>query len=244
MAKKIVVTSGKGGVGKSSTVWGLCHSFVLQGKKVLVIDFDIGLRSLDLFFGVSKKIVFDWGDIILDRCELEKAYVDINGATLLAAPQKFSKDFTTDAVKELIGRLDNYFDIILLDAPAGISDGFYLAACTATTALVVSTPDNICVRCGSITAEKLASLGIDDIRLIINRFSKKAAQNRKLLNIDDVIDSAGIQLIGVVPEDSYVTYCTSLGIKPPQDSSAAEAFLNISKRVLGEKVYLDLSILS
>lgn len=244
MAKKIVVTSGKGGVGKSSTVWGLCHSFQQQGQKVLVVDFDIGLRSLDLFFGVSKKVVFDWGDVLLDRCELEKAYIDIKGATLLAAPQKFSEKFTTDAVKALINQVDDSFDIILLDAPAGISDGFYLAACSSTTALVVSTPDNVCVRCGSITADKLASLGIKDIRLIINRFSKKAAQNRKLLNIDDVIDSAGIQLIGVVPEDSFVTYCTSLGIKPPDESSAAQAFFNISKRVSGNNIPLDLSILS
>ncbi len=243
MAKKIVVASGKGGVGKSSAVCGLCRSLISLGKKVLVIDFDIGLRGLDLIFGVSQKVVFDWGDVILGRCEIEKAFIFADGASLLAAPREFSDKFDNGTIKTLLDSVDSFFDYILLDAPAGISRGFYLAACCADRALIVSTPDSICVRCGFLTAEKLLELGIKDIRLIINRFDRRPAERRRLPNIDDVIDSAGVQLIGVVPEDTEVIYSLSNGEKLSEKSLAGAAFLRISKRVSGENVPLNLNLL-
>jgi septum site-determining protein MinD len=243
MAQKIVVASGKGGVGKSSAVCGLCRCLADMGKKVLVIDFDIGLRGLDLIFGVSSQVVFDWGDVILGRCELDKAFIYADGATLIAAPRAFSDEFTKDNISELLGQLDTIFDYILLDAPAGISKGLYLAACCADRALIVSTPDNVCVRCGSLTADKLLEIGISDIRLIINRFSRRPVMQRRLLNIDDVIDAAGVQLIGVVPEDPEVMYSLSNGERLSGKSFAREAFMKIAGRICGENIPLDLSAL-
>lgn len=243
MAQKIVVASGKGGVGKSSAVCGLCRCLTDMGKNVLVMDFDIGLRGLDLIFDVSDQVVFDWGDIILGRCELDKALISADGATLIAAPRIFAQEFTKDTISRILEILDPLFDYILLDAPAGISKGLYLAACCADRALIVSTPDNVCVRCGSLTAEKLLELGINDIRLIINRFKKRPVVQGRLLNIDDVIDSAGVQLIGVIPEDSEVMYSLANGERLSSRSFAHEALVKIAERINGENIPLDISAL-
>lgn len=146
LAKKIVVASGKGGVGKSTLTAGLSGTLAGLGKSVLVIDCDIALRSLDLMLGVRNLVVFDWGDLILYRCEPQQAMLKTDGPALLAAPLTNNDAFTRENFGNLVKSFENYFDYILIDAPAGISGGFRLAVGAADTGIIVATPDEVCVR--------------------------------------------------------------------------------------------------
>lgn len=240
MAKKIVVASGKGGVGKSTLTAGLGSALAGLGKRVLAIDCDIGLRSLDLILGVREQVVFDWGDLILYRCEPQQAMLKSNGPIFLAAPLSFNEEFTRENFKELLNSFNEHFDYILIDSPAGISKGFHLAACSADMGIVVATPDEVCVRSGEIAANEMFDMNIANLRLVINRFSKKSVFRGRLLNIDDVIDAAGIQLIGVVPEDNEIAYCAVTGQPFGQTSPAARVYKKIARRLEGENLPLKL----
>ncbi|MDD6220062.1 MAG: P-loop NTPase [Clostridia bacterium] len=238
MAQKIIIASGKGGVGKSSLTAGLGRALSAMDKKVLMLDMDIGLRSLDLIFGVEAATVFDWGNIIDEECEPNQATMSAGGPKLITAPMGLSDSFTPEAMKKLAEKLDSGYDYILLDAPAGLSSGFELACAAADRAIVVSTADEVCVRSVNITAAGIRRSGITDVRLVINRFDEKAVVKGKLLNIDDVIDATCAQLLGIVPEDAYVSHCAVRGEKLPPLSSASRAFSRIARRVCGENVPL------
>ncbi|MCR5484185.1 MAG: P-loop NTPase [Clostridiales bacterium] len=240
MARKIVLVSGKGGTGKSSVTAGLSYALADMGYRVLAVDCDVGLRSLDIIFNTGSETVFDWGDIIDGSCDPEKALSKTNSVSVLSAPMKFSDGFTKEEVKKMIDLFDRDFDFILSDAPAGINEGFSLACSMAEEALVVSTPDKVCVRSAGAAADLLLSEGIEfeNSRLIINRFNRKATEYRRLLNIDDTIDSCGVRLIGIVPEDANITYCFSNGKELPKRSGARGAFSRIARRVAGEKIPL------
>ncbi len=240
MAKKIVVASGKGGVGKSTLTAGLSSIFSNLGKRVLVIDCDIGLRSLDLILGIREQVVFDWGDLILYRCEPRQAMLKSNGPIVLAAPLSFDEAFSAVNFKELIRSIDEHFDYIFIDSPAGISRGFRLAAAAADTGIIVATPDEVCVRSGAVAANEMLDMNVNDPRLVINRFSKKSVFRGRLMNIDDVIDAAGIQLIGIVPEDNKIAYCAVKGLPFPKESAAAQAYKRIARRIEGENLPLKL----
>lgn len=240
LAKKIVVASGKGGVGKSTLTAGLAGALTGLGKSVLVIDCDVGLRSLDLMLGVREMVVFDWGDLVLYRCEPQQAMLKTDGPVLLAAPLSNSDAFTRENFRGLVKSFENYFDYILIDAPAGITGGFRLAVGAADTGIIVATPDEVCVRGGGIAADQMIEMGVFNPRLVINRFSKKAVFRDRLLNIDDVIDAAGIQLIGVVPEDGEVAFCATTGRPFPENTPAGRAFKRIAGRLEGESLPLKL----
>jgi septum site-determining protein MinD len=240
MANKIVVASGKGGVGKSTLTAGISSALAGLGKHVLAIDCDIGLRSLDLMLGVREQVVFDWGDLILNRCEPQQAMLKSNGPIFLAAPLSFNEAFTCENIKEMLKSFNDYFDYIFIDSPAGISRGFRLAACAADTGLIVATPDDVCVHSGAIAANEMFDMGVQNPRLIINRFNKKAVFKGRLLNIDDVIDVAGVQLIGIVPEDIELSYCASTGKPLPMTTPSAFAFNRIARRLEGENLPLKL----
>lgn len=241
MAKKTVIASGKGGVGKSTLTAGLSNALVGLGKSVLAVDFDIGLRSLDLILGVREQVVFDWGDLILKRCELQQAMIKSPGGTVfIAAPLTFNRAFNFRNIKELLKSVDQHFDYIFLDSPAGISRGFQLAACAADAGLIIATPDEVCVHSGAKAADEMLDMGIANPRLIINRFNKKAVFKGRLLNIDDVIDAAGVQLIGVVPEDCELSYCAGSGQLLPKTTPSAYALNRIVRRLEGENLPLKL----
>lgn len=240
MAKKIVVASGKGGVGKSTLVAGLSGALTGLGKSVLVIDCDIGLRSLDLMLGVRDKVVFDWGDLILYRCEPQQAMLKTDGPLLLAAPLSCNDAFTRENFRGLVKSFEQYFDYILIDAPAGISGGFRLAVGAADAGIIVATPDEVCVRGGGIAADEMIAMGVFNPRLVINRFSKKGVVRDRLLNIDDVIDAAGVQLIGVVPEDGEIAFCATTGRPLPKNTPAGRAYNRIARRLEGENLPLKL----
>ena len=237
MAEIIVIASGKGGSGKSSFTAGVGRALANLGKKVLAIDCDIGLRSLDLLFGVTENVVFDWGDLICERCDLEQALIKAE-IDLLAAPRNYSDDFTPEKTATLFNSLSKYYDYILLDSPAGIDRGFQLAASGASSAVIITTPDNICVRSCSRAFDELRRLGIEDTRLVINMFEVKPVCKKKLLNIDQCIDETGVQLLGVVPRDINVGYSSVTGETPGEFSPSTLAYKRIAKRITGQRVPL------
>ena len=223
MARKIVIASGKGGAGKSSLAAGLGGALAGMGKHILLIDCDIGLRSLDLILGCAENTVYDWADVLLGRCAPEKAPLSVGGLHLLAAPLRDTPAFTPGAMHSLTAQYDAFFDDILIDAPAGIERGFRLAASAAQEAVVVSTPDAVCVRSAAAA---------------VDRFKAQPVSKRQLLNIDQVIDSAGARLLGIVPDDPNVTYRAAMGKPVPFDCPAGSAYLRIAKRIEGEKIPL------
>ncbi len=240
MAKKIVIASGKGGVGKSTVTAGLSRALENEGKKVLAMDFDIGLRSLDLLFGVREQVVNNWGDVLSGNCDKEHAIVHIGNIDFISAPLYFDESFTEEKVKEMINAYEENYDVIFIDAPAGIAKGFALACAGADCAIVVSTPDDVCVRSVEITAHKISSFGINDIRLVINRFIKKLSAKRRFLKVDEVIDMTTVQLIGVIPYDAKIGFSSMQTSSFNFKASSQKSFSRIAKRILGENVPLKL----
>ena len=237
MAEIIVIASGKGGSGKSSFTAGVGRALAKLDKKVLAIDCDIGLRSLDLLFGVSENVVFDWGDRLCDRCTVEQAIIKAE-IDLLAAPRNFSSEFTPESTAALFRSFAKDYDYILLDSPAGIDRGFQISASGADRAVVVTTPDNICVRSCARAFDELRRLGIEDARLVINMFEVKPVCKKKLLNIDQCIDETGVQLLGVVPRDFNIGYCSVTGNTPGEFSPSTLAYKRIAKRITGQRIPL------
>ena len=237
MAQIILVASGKGGSGKSSFVTGVGRALASLGKKVLAADCDIGLRSLDIMLGVTEKVVFDWGDLLLERCTAEQAVIkgDIG---LLAAPRSYSDEFTPEATAKLFKSFSEDYDYILLDSPAGIDRGFSLAASASDKAIVISTPDSVCVRSCSRAFDELRRMGKEDVRLVINMFEVKPLCKKRLLNIDQCIDETGVQLLGVVPRDYAISFSTVTGKQPDCDSPSTLAFSRIARRITGKRIPL------
>ncbi|MBQ7653844.1 MAG: P-loop NTPase [Clostridia bacterium] len=237
MAEKIVVASGKGGVGKSTCAAGIATALGQLGKKVLLCDFDVSLPSLDVIFGVGNEVVYNWGDILLSRCEKEEALMEKDGVFLLCAPKK-DEDLTSEKLHEMIKSFDEDFDFILIDAPAGVGKFFEAAVKCADRGIVVSNPEDVCVRSSGVAAERMRSLGISDVRLVINKMITKLSAGKKNLNIDSVIDETKVRLIGVVPFDREIAL-VSMGKngfslkKKPQRS-----FERIARRIMGEEVRL------
>ena len=240
MARKIILASGKGGVGKSSLTAGIAIELCNMGQNVLVIDFDIGMGCLDLILASDDTGIFNWGDVVKGSCEPMQAIRSTVGPSLLTAPTRFDCDYTGDSVRNMIAEYDDLFDYILMDAPAGVSGGFLLAAACADEGIIVSTADEVCVRVGAFAGEKLSELGVTDIRLIINRFNKKLTSQGHYLNIDEVIDATVLQLIGVVPEDKKISYCSVVGMTTLDSSKAKEAFKRIAMRLEGFNINLKL----
>ena len=240
MAQNIVIASGKGGVGKSSLTVGLSFALRDMGKRVLAVDCDIGLRSLDLLFCAADRMVYDWGDLLCGRCAADKALLEANGVSLLAAPLREDDAYTPERMREMLSQFDDAFDCILLDAPAGIAEEFRLAAAGADRALVVATADEVCLRSASRAAQQLRACGLADLRLVVNRFQTAAMEHRFLCNLDDSIDRVGVRLIGVVPEDAEVMFRLPKGEPLPKKSAAKAAWDRIARRLCGENVPLKL----
>ncbi len=238
MAKKIILASGKGGVGKSSLTAGLAISLCELGLNTLVIDFDIGMGCLDLILAADDTGIFNWSDVLSGNCEPMTALRSTIGPKLLVAPMDFDESYTDEAVKKMIDIYDKEFDYILFDSPAGVHGGFLLAAACADEGLVISTPDEVCVRVGLYAGDILRSKGIEDIKLIINRFNKKLTASGHYLNIDEVIDATYLQLLGVVPEDKKLSFCSVVGMQSLENSKAKSAFRRIAKRLEGINVNL------
>ena len=242
MGTVIVVTSGKGGTGKTSLTGGVASCLAALGQKVLCIDLDIGLRNLDISLGMTDRALMDFTDVVEGRCSLERAAVEhpvIRGLYLLTAPVRPTPNaLDEEKMKAMLLQARAQFDYILIDSPAGLGSGFRLAVCGADRAVVVSTNDSSALRDAQRTVVELGRR-LDTIHLVMNRIQPKLLR-RLRTTIDDAMDAAGLPLLGVVPEDSQVILAANTG-EPLilfSRKGAALAYLNIAKRLMGQRVPL------
>lgn len=237
MGNILAVTSGKGGVGKSTVSVGLGFAFCNMGKRVLLIDMDEGLRCLDLMLGIDNSTVFDLADILAGK-DIEDALYsckDMENLSLIPAPAS-PDSVDTEAFKEFAEKVSEMFDVVIFDFPAGINLTLYSALPQGTKFFTVAVPDPVSVRDAAAVGNQLERLSLS-ARLIINRFVYKQSVKLKHKNIDGIIDNTSIRLIGIVPESEELTLL-SLRHKLKRRGKAMAAFSRIAARIDGEKILL------
>lgn len=246
MGEVIVITSGKGGVGKTTTTANVGTGLAQLDKKVVLIDTDIGLRNLDVVMGLENRIVYNLVDVIEGNCRIKQALIkDKRHPSLYLLPSAQTRDKSAvkpEQMKKLADELREEFDYILMDCPAGIEQGFKNAIAGADRALVVTTPEMSAIRDADRIIGLLEANEMKQIHLIVNRLRMDMVKRGDMLSSEDVLDVLAIDLIGVVPDDENIVISTNNG-EPlvGQDSMAGQAYMNICHRVLGEEVpYLDL----
>ena len=243
MPHSMVIASGKGGVGKSTTAAALGRAFAARGKKVLLVDCDAGLSSLDVMLGLGRDNVFSWYDAYKEQCTPDEALIKANeNLFLFRAPSEPIKEEAGDAVKKVTAGLSEDFDMIIRDAPAGLGAGLMRAVNGAEFAVVVATADAISVKDAAAVAQVIRKAGAQTARLVINRYDIKAAKNGKLLSVDELIDKSYVRLIGIVPEDKNIMYSTVTNKRNPK-SKSSRAFERIADRIDGKNIELTLSLL-
>ena len=236
MSKITMIASGKGGVGKSTVCAMLGTSLAKSGKRVLIVELDMGLRCLDIMLGVSSRTVYDLSDVITGRCTPKDAVVCCDSCENLyvtVAPNDPSFDFSNEQFSDFLKKLYGVFDYVFIDSPAGIGRQVEAAAALCDSALVVATPDPVSVRDSSKTATKLSKFGVKDIRLIINRVNIDEPKKNSIYDFDSIIDTVAVQLIGIVPDDRVAALALSQGEPVSAKSVFAAAFENIAKRFSG-----------
>ena len=242
MGKVTVITSGKGGTGKSTVTAGLGAALVRRGCRVLLIDCDAGMRGIDLMLGVSGELVFDIADIINGNCPPVSAIYPCRTMPelyILPAPQNVRDEISPSVMKQLTDVLRDHYDHILIDCPAGIGSGFETAAAPADRAVLVTNAEPLSVRSCSKVRDKLRYCSVNDISLIINRFSEKKFRRMDAYqDLDAVIDEAGARLLGVVPEDSAASSASQKGMPIEGKMKAAYALDRIAARLDGKNVPL------
>lgn len=249
MGEAIVVTSGKGGVGKTTTTANIGTGLAALDKSVVVVDGDTGLRNLDVLMGLENRIVFTLLDVVENKCRLKQALIKDkrfpNLYLLPTAQTRDKEDVSTEQMMNLISELKKDFDYVIIDCPAGIEHGFENAIIGADRALIVVNPEVTSVRDSDRVIGKLDSKGLDNHQLIINRINYQMTKSGEMLDVNDILDSLAIELIGVVPDDRYITVSTNKGEPIVLDNKAmsGQAFRNIARRITGEKVPLmDLNV--
>lgn len=248
MGVSIVITSGKGGVGKTTTTANLGTALAAQGKKVVVVDGDTGLRNLDVLMGLENRIVYTIIDVIENRCRLKQALIKDkrypNLCLLPTAQTKDKDDIRTQDMLSVVNQLKEQFDYVLIDSPAGIEQGFENSVVGADRAIVVVNPEITSVRDADRVIGKLDAKGLEDHAVIINRLNYEMTKKGDMLDVSDIIETLSIKLLGVVPDDKNITVSTNKGepIVLEEKSISGQAFRNITKRIIGEDVpLLDLS---
>ena len=247
MGEVIVITSGKGGVGKTTTTANIGAGLSEAGKKVVVIDTDLGLRNLDVVMGLENLIVYNLVDVIEGHCRLKQALIrDKRYENLYLLPSAQTKDksaITPGQMKKLTSELKEEFDYILLDCPAGIEQGFQNAIAGADRAIVVTTPEVSSIRDADRIIGLLEKNQLRNNHLLINRIRMDMVKRGDMMSVDDVTEILSIPLIGAIPDDEQVVVATNQGDPViGMQAVSAKAYLNICQRVMGEDVpFLDLN---
>ena len=244
MGEVIVVTSGKGGVGKTTTSANIGTGLAAAGHKVVLVDTDIGLRNLDVVMGLENRIVYDLVDVTSGNCRLKQALIkDKRFPNLFLLPAAQTKDKTAvspEEMKTLSEELKQEFDFAIIDCPAGIEQGFRNAIAGADRAVVVCTPEVSAVRDADRIIGLLEAAELRNPKLIINRIRPAMVKRGDMMDIADILDILAIELIGVVPEDECIVISTNRGEPSVLDqaSIAGEAYRRITRRIQGEEVTL------
>ena len=244
MSEVIVVTSGKGGVGKTTTSANIGTGLAMAGKKVALIDADIGLRNLDVVMGLENRIVYDLVDVVEGHCRAKQALIKDKryaGLFLLPAAQTRDKSSVSpEQMQKLCDQLREEFDYVIIDCPAGIEQGFKNAIAGADRAIVVTTPEVSAVRDADRIIGLLEASDLRNPMLILNRIRMNMVKRGDMMALEDVMEILAIDVIGVIPDDETIVISTNRGEPAVADlqSIAGQAFRNITQRILGEDIPL------
>lgn len=248
MSRVIVITSGKGGVGKTTSSANLGMGLASLGQKVVLIDADFGLRNLDLLLGLENRIVYTAQDVLAGNCRLEQALVkdkrQPNLSLMPAANNRMKESVTPEQMQQLIDMLKPLFDFVLIDSPAGIETGFQNAIAAAEEAVIVTTPEIAAVRDADRVIGLLEANEVRKANLIVNRLRPAMVASNDMMSVADVQEILAIPLVGIIPDDEQVIVSTNRGeplVLAEDPSLAGTAYRNIARRILGEDVdFIDL----
>ncbi|MFN7251662.1 MAG: septum site-determining protein MinD [Anaerobacillus sp.] len=244
MGEAIVITSGKGGVGKTTTSANIGTALALSGKRVCLVDTDIGLRNLDVVMGLENRIIYDIVDVVEERCRLHQALIkDKRFECLMLLPAAQTKDkeaVNPEQMKVIVKELKEDYDYVIIDCPAGIEQGFKNAVAGADKAIVVTTPETSAVRDADRIIGLLEQENIEAPKLIVNRIRNHMMKNGDMLDVDEIVSILAIELIGIVADDDDVIKASNKGepVAFQPTSRASIAYRNIARRILGESVPL------
>ena len=243
MSEVIVVTSGKGGVGKTTTAANIGTGLAALDKKVVMVDTDIGLRNLDVVLGLENRIVYNLVDVIEGNCRLKQALIrdkhNPNLCLLTSAQTRDKTAVSPEQMKKLCEDLKEEFDYVILDCPAGIEQGFKNAIAGASRAIVVTTPEVSAIRDADRIIGLLEAAELHNIYLIINRLRMDMIRRGDMMSVEDVVDILAVDLLGAIPDDEQVVISTNQG-EPlaGSESLAGKAYQNICRRIMGEEIPL------
>ena len=244
-SRVITITSGKGGVGKTTTTANLGTALAMQGKKVAVVDSDIGLRNLDAVLGLENRIVYDLVDVVEGQCRLRQALIKdkrLPELYLLPAAQTRDKNaINSIQMEQLCQQLRQEFDFVLIDSPAGIEQGFRNAIVGADEIIIVANPEMASVRDADRIIGLVEAAGKPEPRLILNRLRPEMVKRGDMMDVSDVLEVLGIDLIGIIPEDEMIIVAINKGepIVYEKRSRAGSAYINAAQRIVGKEVPLE-----
>ncbi len=245
MGKAIVVTSGKGGVGKTTSTANIGTALALQGEKVCLVDMDIGLRNLDVILGLENRIIYDIIDVVEGRAKLHQAIIKdkrFNDQLFLlpAAQHAVKNAINEEQMIELIGELKKDYDYVLIDCPAGIEQGFKNSIAAADDAILVTTPEISAIRDADRIIGLIEQTPIKAPRLIINRIRKGMMERGDVMDIDEITRHLSVELLGIIFEDDEVVRSSNKGnpVVLDPDHISSQGYRNIARRILGETVPL------
>lgn len=244
MSKVIVVTSGKGGVGKTTSTANIGTGLAKMNKKVVLIDTDIGLRNLDVVMGLENRIVYNLVDVVEGNCRIRQALIkDKHQPNLFLLPAAQTRDksaVSPEQMRKLVDDLKPIFDYIILDCPAGIEQGFRNACAAADHAIVITTPEVSAIRDADRIIGLLESDGLKSIDLIINRIRMDMVKRGDMMSVEDVTDILSANLLGALPDEEDIVIASNHGeTVVGTDSIAGQAYVNICRRLEGETVPLE-----
>lgn len=245
MAKTIVITSGKGGVGKTTSTANIGTALALQGKKVCLIDMDIGLRNLDVVLGLENRIIYDVIDVIEGRAKIHQALIKDKRFDdllfLLPAAQHADKNSVKpEDVEAIVAELDEFYDYILVDSPAGIERGFENSIAAADAAIIITTPEISAIRDADRIVGILEQRDIEEPKLVINRIRREMIDSGDIMDVDEITRHLSLELLGIIYDDDEVVRTSNKGnpIVLDPDHISSKGYRNIAQRILGNSVPL------